>query len=67
MVDSEKLSLCCSEEGRYLLLGDSRRGGGVEGGRVGVGHVQRTKRMEVVRRMERWEGGRRDEVREEAT
>lgn len=64
MVDSEKLSLCCSEEGRYLLLGDSRRGGGGEGG---VGHVQRTKRMEVVRRMERWEGGRRDEVREEAT
>lgn len=21
MVDSEKLSLCCSDEGRYLLLG----------------------------------------------
>lgn len=24
MVDSEKLSLCCSDEGRYLLLGAGR-------------------------------------------
>lgn len=28
MVDSEKLSLCCSDEGRYLLLGVGGDGGG---------------------------------------
>lgn len=39
MVDSEKLSLCCSEEGRYLLLGDGGggRGGGVEEVARGMG------------------------------
>lgn len=30
MVDSEKLSLCCSDVGRYLLLGEE---GGETGGR----------------------------------
>lgn len=40
MVDSEKLSLCCSDEGRYLLLDvggrrglRGRRGGGEDVGR----------------------------------
>lgn len=33
-MDSEKLSLCCSEEGRYLLLGDGGRDG------VGDGRMQ---------------------------
>lgn len=37
MVDSEKLSLCCSDEGRYLLLGGGEMEGSVEGGDRGDG------------------------------
>lgn len=32
MVDSEKLSLCCSDVGRYLLLGEGGWGWGWGGG-----------------------------------
>lgn len=36
MVDSEKLSLCCSDVGRYLLLGEE---GGGERRVKGGGHI----------------------------
>lgn len=39
MVDSEKLSLCCSEDGRYLLLGVAGEMDGVSRG-TGDGHMQ---------------------------
>lgn len=37
MVDSEKLSLCCSDEGRYLLLVVGQRGVEREEERGGCG------------------------------
>lgn len=50
MVDSEKLSLCCSDEGRYLLLGvgrwrevRGRRGG--EGVEMKMGERWRKRNM----------------------
>lgn len=50
MVDSEKLSLCCSDEGRYLLL---EAGRGVEGWVERTGGKQRG--MHTVRRERREE------------
>lgn len=45
MVDSEKLSLCCSDEGRYLLLGGGEMEGLVEGVTEGTEGRRRTHAM----------------------
>lgn len=52
MVDSEKLSLCCSDEGLYLLLDRRRKKGGGGRGAAQKGEEQSVKSCLHMNKME---------------